>query len=73
MASPGRPRALTPEVLEHVLTLHRTGFGYRSIARRLREAGIDANWATVRRAVKRQGAYDPQLTGEAAMVADAER
>jgi hypothetical protein len=48
----GRPRSLSPAALERVLTLHESGLGYRATAGELREAGIDVNWSTVRRAVK---------------------
>ncbi len=61
MSTVGRPRALSLEALERVLTLHHGGLGYRSIARQLREAGVDVNWATIRRAVKRTGAYGTRV------------
>ena len=52
-----KPRSLSPEALGQVLDLHRTGLGYRSIAERIQQTGIEVNWATVRRAIKGQGAY----------------
>lgn len=50
--SVGRPRSLPPAALRRVLTLYRDGLGYRAIAGELREAGVDVNWSTIRRAVK---------------------
>ena len=70
MGRVGRPRALPSEALERVLTLRRAGLGYRAIARELRRAGIDVNWATVRRAVKGQGAYAPRARDSAAPYGD---
>ena len=55
----GRPRSLSPEALERVLTLHANGLGYRAIAEELGKAGIDVNWSTVRRGVKGWPPYDP--------------
>ena len=60
----GRPRSLPPAALRRVLTLRRSGFGYRSIANELRRAGIDVGWPTARRAVKRLPPYDDPETGD---------
>lgn len=52
----GRPRAI-PDALEPVvMELHREGYGYRAIARILREEhGANTSFASVRRALLRLG------------------
>jgi hypothetical protein len=54
----GRPRSLSAQALQRVLTLHAIGLGYRAIAEDLGRAGIDVSWSTVRRAVKGWPHYD---------------
>ena len=54
----GRPRSLSAQALQRVLTLHAIGLGYRAIAEELGRSGIDVNWSTVRRAVKGWPPYD---------------
>lgn len=52
---PGRPRAITEELIPIVLSLYRGGLGYRAIARELAKEGVLVDWSTVRRLIKRQG------------------
>jgi hypothetical protein len=49
---PGRPRALSDSVIPKVISLYRSGLGYRAIARELAKEGLWADWSTVRRAIK---------------------
>ncbi len=48
----GRPRAIGDSVIPKVISLYRSGLGYRAIARELAKAGICADWSTVRRVIK---------------------
>jgi hypothetical protein len=50
---PGRPRAITEDRIEEVISLHDSGLGYRAIARELEKLGISADWTTVRRVIKK--------------------
>jgi len=52
---PGRPRAITEELIPMVLSLYRGGLGYRAIARELAKGGIWVDWSTVRRVIKSRG------------------
>jgi len=49
---PGRPRALNAGETATVLSLYRTGLGYRAIARPIGQQGTLVSWSTVRRIVK---------------------
>jgi hypothetical protein len=49
---PGRPRAIPVELIPKVRSLYQQGFGYRAIARELREDGLSVDWSTVRRVIK---------------------
>jgi len=50
---PGRPRAIPEVLVPTVVSLYQQGFGYRAIARILREEeGINPDWSTVRRLIK---------------------
>jgi len=49
---PGRPRAIGESVIPKVISLYRSGLGYRAIARELAKDGICADWSTVRRLIK---------------------
>lgn len=48
----GRPKAIPEMLIPKVMSLYRQGFGYRAVARELREDGISADWSTVRRIIK---------------------
>ena len=54
---PGRPRAIPPESFDTVLQLDSQGLGYRSIANHLWGLGVYTTHTTVRRLIRRQGAY----------------
>jgi hypothetical protein len=49
---PGRPRAIPMGLFPKVRSLYQQGFGYRAIARELREDGLAVDWSTVRRFIK---------------------
>jgi hypothetical protein len=49
---PGRPRAIGESVMPKVISLYRSGFGYRATARELAKEGLSVDWSTIRRAVK---------------------
>ena len=49
---PGRPRAIGENVIPKVISLYRSGLGYRAIARELAKAGLCVDWSTVRRSIK---------------------
>ena len=51
---PGRPRAISDDLIPVVLSLYRNGLGYRAIARELTKHGVSADWSTVRRLIKRE-------------------
>lgn len=50
---PGRPRAISNDLVPLVLSLYESGLGYRAIARELMKQDISADWTTVRRVIKR--------------------
>ena len=51
---PGRPRAIPAELEPVVIELYRLGYGYRAIARNLRnEYHINPDFSTVKRTLKR--------------------
>jgi transposase len=53
---PGRPRAIPSKLEPAVVELHKRGYGYRAVARILRnEYGISADFSTVKRVLKRLG------------------
>jgi hypothetical protein len=55
---PGRPRAIPPELDPVVTDLYRLGYGYRAIARILRnDYHIEPDFATVKRTLKRLGIH----------------
>jgi len=49
---PGRPRAIGESVIPKVISLYRSGLGYRAISRELAKAGLCVDWSTVRRSIK---------------------
>jgi hypothetical protein len=49
----GRPRAISDELVPVVMSLCKSGLGYRAIARELMKQGISVDWSTVRRVIKR--------------------
>jgi hypothetical protein len=49
---PGRPRAIGESLVPKVIDWHRSGLGYRAIARELAREGICMDWSTVRRVIK---------------------
>ena len=53
----GRPRALSLQALEQVLSLSREGLGTRAIATAMREAGVNVSRPTIQRALRGRGAY----------------
>lgn len=53
---PGRPRAILVEMEGVVVELYRQGYGYRSIARTLREEyGLNPHYSSVRKTLIRLG------------------
>lgn len=53
---PGRPRAIPTEMEQVLIDLYRLGYGYRAIARILRnEYHINPDFSTVKKALKRLG------------------
>ena len=56
--SPGRPRAIPEALIPNVLSLYKQGFGYRAIARELRQEGRSVDWSTVRRLIKSKSGDD---------------
>lgn len=53
---PGRPRAIPVEMEGVVVDLHRQGYGYRAIARILREEyGLNPHYSSVRKTLIRLG------------------
>jgi transposase-like protein len=48
----GRPKAIPEERIDDVLSLYRSGLGYRAIARELERKGISVTFSTVRRVIK---------------------
>jgi hypothetical protein len=50
---PGRPRAIPEEYESLVVAMYDDGNGYRAIARRLREYGLNPDYTTVRRTLVR--------------------
>lgn len=54
--NPGRPRVVPEELESVVIDLYRQGYGYRSIARILRnECGINPHFSSVRKVLIRLG------------------
>ena len=53
----GRPRSLSREELERVLSLSKAGLGSRSITRELQKAGVDVSRPTIQRALAKRGVY----------------
>jgi len=53
----GRPRSLSREDLERVLSLSKAGLGSRSITRELQKAGVDVSRPTIQRALAKRGVY----------------
>jgi transposase len=52
----GRPRAIPPHLEPVIATLYKRGYGYRAIARILRQDhNINPDYSSVRRALKRLG------------------
>jgi hypothetical protein len=49
---PGRPKAISEELIPKVLSLYHEGMGYRALARGLRREGVSVDWSTVRRVIK---------------------
>ena len=49
---PGRPRAIGESLIPKVIDWHRSGLGYRAIARELAKEGLWVDWSTVRRVIK---------------------
>ena len=49
---PGRPRAISENLIPKVVSLYRLGLGYRAVAHELREEGISVDWSTIRRVIK---------------------
>jgi hypothetical protein len=49
---PGRPRAISDDLVPLVLSLYKSGLGYRSIARELMKQGVYVDSSTVRRVIK---------------------
>jgi hypothetical protein len=50
---PGRPRAISGDRTEEVISMYKAGLGYRAIAHELMKQGICVDWSTVRRVIKR--------------------
>jgi transposase-like protein len=50
---PGRPRAIPEDRTEEVISLYRNGLGYRAIVRELMKQGVNVDWSTIRRVIKR--------------------
>ena len=48
----GRPRAVPEAPVPKALSLYRQGFGYRAVARELRQEGVSVDWSAIRRIVK---------------------
>jgi transposase-like protein len=48
----GRPKAIPQENIDDVISLYRSGLGYRAIARELERKGILVTFSTVRRVIK---------------------
>jgi transposase-like protein len=55
LRKPERPKVIDASLATLVISLYRSGLGYRSIARELRLHGVSADWSTVRRLIKRHG------------------
>jgi transposase-like protein len=51
---PGRPRAISEDLIDEVVIWYQSGLGYRSITRELEKYGVCVDWTTVRRAIKRR-------------------
>jgi transposase len=52
----GRPRVITPPLEQVIAALYKRGYGYRAIARILREEHhVNPDYSSVRRALKRLG------------------
>jgi hypothetical protein len=49
----GRPRAISDDLEPLVLSLYKSGLGYRAIARELLKQGLSVDWSTVRRVIKK--------------------
>jgi len=49
---PGRPRAIPQGLIPKVFSLYQQRFGYRAIARELREDGVSVHWSTIRKLIK---------------------
>ena len=49
---PGRPRATPEDRIEEMMSLYKSGLGYRAIARELENEGIVVTYSTVRRVIK---------------------
>jgi hypothetical protein len=51
--SAGRPKAIPEDMIWTVITFYQQGLGYRAIARELAHQGVDVDWSTVRRVIKK--------------------
>jgi len=49
----GRPKAISEDRIEEVISLYKAGLGYRAIARELMKKGLFVDWSTVRRYIKK--------------------
>ncbi len=49
----GRPRAIPENQIEDVVSLYKSGLGYRAVAHELEKTGLYADWSTVRRVIKK--------------------
>ena len=62
---PGRPRAIPKEYEALVVELYDQGYGYRAIARILREEyGLNPDYTSVRRTLIRLGKVKKSSTGQ---------
>jgi hypothetical protein len=50
---PGRPRAIPEDQIDEVISMYKSGLGYRAIAHELEKHGVFADWTTVRRIIKK--------------------
>ena len=53
-SKPGRPRAISDDLIPVVTSFYNNGLGYRAIARELMNRGVSVDWSTVRRVIKRE-------------------
>jgi len=54
----GRPKAIPEILIPKVLSMYHQGFGYRALARELRQEGISVDWSTIRRVIKAHNRLD---------------